>query len=166
MYKIAQSYGFEIDVWSVGTIYAELAIRKPLFRGRDYADQLRKILGVLGTPPEDEVAAIPDVGAREFVRSLPRYERVPWRALWADATPDEEALLDGLLAFNPAHRLTVRQCLASRVFAAIRDEHSETVAADTLRFAFVDDDLATLDDVNQHLAAELAAAERERRTRE
>jgi serine/threonine protein kinase len=38
---IAQSYGFEIDVWSAGTIYAELALRKPLFRGKDYADQVR-----------------------------------------------------------------------------------------------------------------------------
>ncbi len=152
-------------MWSVGTIYAELAIRKPLFRGRDYADQLRKILGVLGTPPEDEIAAIPDAGARDFVRSLPHYERVPWRALWVDATVDEEALLDGLLAFNPVHRLSVQKCLESRVFAAVRDEQSEMVAAEVLRLPFVDDRLVTLDDVNSFLAVELTAADRERHAR-
>ena len=39
-------------MWSVGCIFAEMLGGKPLFKGRDYVDQLNQILGVLGTPDE------------------------------------------------------------------------------------------------------------------
>ena len=48
-----KAYGFEVDVWSVGCIMAELLTRKPLFAGNDLQDQLRKIFAVLGTPEPD-----------------------------------------------------------------------------------------------------------------
>lgn len=34
-------YSFPVDVWSVGCIFAELILRKPLFPGDDYIDQVR-----------------------------------------------------------------------------------------------------------------------------
>jgi tRNA A-37 threonylcarbamoyl transferase component Bud32 len=34
-------YSYPIDVWSVGCIFAELILRKPLFPGDDYIDQVR-----------------------------------------------------------------------------------------------------------------------------
>ena len=34
-------YSYPIDVWSVGCIFAELLLRKPLFPGEDYIDQVR-----------------------------------------------------------------------------------------------------------------------------
>ena len=36
-------YSYPIDVWSVGCIFAELILRKPLFPGDDYIDQVRQI---------------------------------------------------------------------------------------------------------------------------
>jgi len=36
----SHTYGAGVDVWSVGCILAELLLRKPLFAGRDYLDQL------------------------------------------------------------------------------------------------------------------------------
>ena len=49
-------YSYPIDVWSVGCIFAELILRKPLFPGDDYIDQVRSYLKfcqsiVLYTPP-------------------------------------------------------------------------------------------------------------------
>ena len=35
-------YSYPIDVWSVGCIFAELILRKPLFPGDDYIDQVRR----------------------------------------------------------------------------------------------------------------------------
>jgi serine/threonine protein kinase len=61
---LANSYSFALDVWSVGTIMAELLLRKPLFMGKDYADQLVRIIAILGTPSPNQIAAIPDAGAR------------------------------------------------------------------------------------------------------
>jgi mitogen-activated protein kinase 7 len=47
-----RTYTKAIDLWSVGCIFAELLTGKPLFKGRDYVDQLNQILGILGTPSD------------------------------------------------------------------------------------------------------------------
>lgn len=39
----AEKYGPEIDMWSVGCIFAELLTREPLFQGKDEVDQLSKV---------------------------------------------------------------------------------------------------------------------------
>src|ERR1700761_1691918 len=46
----AEEYGFEIDLWSVGCIFAELLTKDPLFQGKNEVDQLSKIFALLGTP--------------------------------------------------------------------------------------------------------------------
>jgi len=51
-------YTTAIDVWSIGCILAELLLGKPLFKGKDYVDQLNKVLDVLGTPDEDVIRKI------------------------------------------------------------------------------------------------------------
>lgn len=155
---VAQSYGFEIDVWSAGTIYAELVLRRPLFRGKDYADQLRKILGILGTPSDEEIEAVPDSGARDFIRSLPKYPRVPWVTLFPNLAREEIALIDAMLAYNPKQRFTVAQALSSPVFDQIRDTASEVVEPHTLHLDFDDAKLESFEDVNRAINAELERA--------
>ncbi|ORC89908.1 putative protein kinase [Trypanosoma theileri] len=46
-------YGFAVDMWSVGCIFAEMVTGKPLFSGRTDVDQLVKIFHLLGTPTPD-----------------------------------------------------------------------------------------------------------------
>lgn len=46
----AEEYGFEIDVWSVGCIFAELVTREPVFQGKNEVSQLSEIFSLLGTP--------------------------------------------------------------------------------------------------------------------
>ncbi|EKF26057.1 protein kinase, putative [Trypanosoma cruzi marinkellei] len=43
-------YGFAVDMWSVGCIFAEIVTRKPLLKGRTDVEQLIKIFQLLGTP--------------------------------------------------------------------------------------------------------------------
>jgi tRNA A-37 threonylcarbamoyl transferase component Bud32 len=40
-------YSYQIDVWSVGCIFAELILRKPYFPGDDYIDQVRRLIATL-----------------------------------------------------------------------------------------------------------------------
>jgi mitogen-activated protein kinase 7 len=54
-------------MWSVGCILAELLGGKPIFKGRDYVDQLNLILNMLGTPTEDTLRRVGSPRAQESV---------------------------------------------------------------------------------------------------
>lgn len=50
----AEEYGFEIDMWSIGCIFAELLTREPLLQGKTEVDQLAKILVLAGGTPSND----------------------------------------------------------------------------------------------------------------
>jgi dual specificity tyrosine-phosphorylation-regulated kinase 1 len=52
-------YGPPIDMWSLGCILMEMHTGEPLFCGLNEADQLAKIIDVLGPPPEIMLRASP-----------------------------------------------------------------------------------------------------------
>ena len=47
-------YSYSVDMWSVGCIFAELFLKKPLFMGNSDVDQLYKIFEILGLPNESD----------------------------------------------------------------------------------------------------------------
>ena len=47
------SYSTSIDIWSIGCIFAELVMMKPIFAGKNNEQQLNAIFKVLGTPSTD-----------------------------------------------------------------------------------------------------------------
>lgn len=47
-------YGTPIDIWSVGCIFAELAMGRTLFEGSGNLDQLHKIIKTMGAPTQQE----------------------------------------------------------------------------------------------------------------
>lgn len=61
----AEEYNTEIDMWSVGCIFAELLVGKPIFPGQNEMDQLEKIQNVMGCPTE---------------QSMPGMSRLQWCA--------------------------------------------------------------------------------------
>lgn len=56
---------------SVGCILAELLYRKPLFPGKDYIDQLKLIIKMLGSPSDADLEFISSHKARDYIKSLP-----------------------------------------------------------------------------------------------
>ena len=46
-------YGPEVDMWSVGCIFAELLMGKALFPGKDDPDQIDRITKLCGSITED-----------------------------------------------------------------------------------------------------------------
>ncbi|CAI7619246.1 hypothetical protein N7455_009767 [Penicillium solitum] len=104
-----RQYSTGVDMWSVGAIFAEMCTRKPLFPGDSEIDEIFKIFRILGTPGEDiwpGVTSFPDYKATFPKWKRPDVEIVPGL---------EEAgcqLLESLLEFDPAHRLSAKQaCL-------------------------------------------------------
>jgi mitogen-activated protein kinase 1/3 len=47
-----------IDIWSIGCIFAEVLIGKPLFPGKNVVHQLDLITDLLGTPPLDAISKV------------------------------------------------------------------------------------------------------------
>ena len=64
---LGTTYATPVDLWSCGCILAELITRKPLFPGLNEQDQLSRILGVLGTPAEEDWPSDTDVMRDNFL---------------------------------------------------------------------------------------------------
>uniref|UniRef100_A0A7E4ZXH6 Stress-activated protein kinase JNK n=1 Tax=Panagrellus redivivus TaxID=6233 RepID=A0A7E4ZXH6_PANRE len=77
-------YSTNVDVWSVGCIFAEMILARTLFPGAHYIDQWTKIIEILGTPNDDLISRLtPHAGA--YIKSRPVYDAVPWTALFPNA---------------------------------------------------------------------------------
>lgn len=50
----APAYGYGVDIWAVGCIFAELMLRTPYLAGESDMAQLQIIFKALGTPTEEE----------------------------------------------------------------------------------------------------------------
>ena len=61
----SKAYSKAIDIWSTGCILAEMLGRRPLFPGKHYLDQLNRILNVIGTPSERDLASIQNEKVRQ-----------------------------------------------------------------------------------------------------
>lgn len=46
-------YAFEVDLWSIGCLFAEMALGEALFSGESEVEQLFKIFKFVGAPSED-----------------------------------------------------------------------------------------------------------------
>ncbi|KNC54411.1 CMGC/MAPK protein kinase [Thecamonas trahens ATCC 50062] len=159
-------YTKAMDVWSIGCIFAELLLRRPLLPGRDFLHQLQLIVSVLGTPAPDDLAGIKSDRARRYMQGLPHQDRADFARLFPSATPAALDLLSGLLEFNPDKRLTVEEALAHPYMADIHDPSDEPVADEPFNFAWEQSALThasvrhmlTLEAVSYHPdAAELIA---------
>ena len=121
----SSEYSKAIDIWSVGCIMAELLSRTPLFPGQDYLDQVRRIIGVLGTPSQEDISFIESVQARKYIKNLPKRNRQCFSTLFPKSNPMALDLLSKMLVFNPKQRYTVDQCLSHPYFEGLHKEEDE-----------------------------------------
>ncbi|KAA8917712.1 hypothetical protein TRICI_000151 [Trichomonascus ciferrii] len=140
-----QSYTKAIDIWSVGCILAELLGGKPLFKGKDYVDQLNQILHILGTPTEETLRRIGSQRAQEYVRGLPYMPKIPFQQLFPHANPEALDLLEKMLAFDPMDRITVQDALEHPYLRIWHDPSDEPVCQEEFDFSFeAVDDMETM----------------------
>ncbi|KAH7890751.1 kinase-like protein [Phlebopus sp. FC_14] len=114
-----------VDVWSIGCIFAELLLGRPLFKGKDYVDQLNKIFDVLGTPEANVIDRIGSEKAQAYVRSLPVKESISLTKLLPVADLQALDLLEKMLSFDPMSRITVSDALAHPWLATYHEETDE-----------------------------------------
>lgn len=70
-------YSHKMDVWSVGCIFAELFLRRPLFHASSDSQHLLAVCDVLGIPTEETFPGLYHLPqTKTMMRSLPRWNRV------------------------------------------------------------------------------------------
>lgn len=136
-----QEYTKAIDVWSVGCIFAELLGRKPLFPGDDYIHQLQIICDKLGTPTDEDLNFVTSEKARRFMRSQPKKVKVPFSKVYPDANSRALDLLDKMLVFNPASRISVDEALAHPYLESLHNIEDEPNAENNFSFEFEKENL-------------------------
>ncbi|XP_054462817.1 mitogen-activated protein kinase 3 [Anoplopoma fimbria] len=136
----SKGYSKSIDIWSVGCILAEMLSNRPIFPGKHYLDQLNHILGVLGSPSQDDLNCIINMKARNYLQSLPHKPRIPWEKLY-NADSKALDLLGRMLTFNPVKRISVEEALAHPYLEQYYDPSDEPVAEEPFTFTMELDDL-------------------------
>jgi serine/threonine protein kinase len=125
-----EAYDFKIDVWSTGCILAELLMRNPIFPGDDYKQQLNLIFNILGTPTEQDMAAITNEFAMQYIASLPTRPKVPLaKVIGRAVNPLAIDLLEKMLTFDPKKRLSVDEALAHPYLSSLHDPKIEVTCA-------------------------------------
>lgn len=65
-----------MDMWSVGCILAEMLRNRPIFPGNHYLDQINRILGVLGSPSQEDLECIINDRVSAAIQLIHRINKV------------------------------------------------------------------------------------------
>ncbi|CAB4288444.1 unnamed protein product [Prunus armeniaca] len=109
-------YGLEIDLWSLGCIFAELLTLEPLFPGTADIDQLSRIISVLGNLTEEVwpgCVKLPDYRIISFNKVE---NPVGIEACLQNRSPNEISLVKKLICYDPARRATTMELLQDKYF--------------------------------------------------
>ncbi|MEW5298717.1 MAG: hypothetical protein WDW36_001806 [Sanguina aurantia] len=149
-------YSPSIDTWSIGCIFAEVLLGKPLFPGRNVVHQLELITDLLGSPSAEVINKVRNEKARRFLTNMRRKPGVPFEQHFPRADKVALLLLHKLLAFDPADRPTSEEALADPYFAGLHSVSREPVAQPLSRMAFeFDRRKLTLEDVRDLIYREI-----------
>ncbi|KAG2426711.1 hypothetical protein HYH02_014751 [Chlamydomonas schloesseri] len=149
-------YSPAIDIWSVGCIFAEVLLGKPLFPGRNVVHQLELITDLLGTPSPEVIAKVRNEKARRFLLNMRPKPGIPFETHFPRADRSALRLLRRLLAFDPAERPTAEEALADPYFTGLHCVAREPVAQPISKLAFeFDRRKLSLEDVRELIYREI-----------
>lgn len=116
----ATQYTTAIDIWSMGCVFAEMMLGRPIFPGDSSVDQLVEIIKVLGTPTKDQIYAM-NPGYKES--RLPNLQGQPWSKVFKRNLPaDALDLLSKMFIYKPNERITALDALLHPYFDDLRSQ--------------------------------------------
>jgi len=121
----ARQYDEKVDEWSVGCIFAELLLRKPLFPGGNHIDQLKLIFNLIGTPAANTLDWIKTPEAKQWVQRMAPSKGKSLEKILTKATPDALDLVTKMLRLDPSKRISVVEALEHPYFMELHDPAKE-----------------------------------------
>jgi len=121
----ARQYDEKVDVWSVGCIFAELLLGKPLFPGGNHIEQLKIIFQVCGKPEDLSWIRTPEAAA--WVKNMTPYPGKDFTKVFKMVTPEGLQLLRSTLALDPTQRISVVDALELPYLSQYHDPSTETI---------------------------------------
>ncbi|KAG8957454.1 kinase subunit of RNA polymerase II carboxy-terminal domain kinase I [Tulasnella sp. 419] len=125
-------YGPEVDMWSAGTIMLELYTKKPIFQGNDEIHQLDVIYKIMGTPTPEVWPSFSDMPWYELVKPTEFHKNHFRSAFTKYLSPAALDLAEGLLAYDPAKRMTASQALKAPFFVSELPKMEQPVGLSSL----------------------------------
>ncbi|KAK7242348.1 mitogen-activated protein kinase [Aureococcus anophagefferens] len=124
-----QAYGSPVDLWSAGCILGEMVTRAPLFPGTDIVHQVRLVVQTLkAARPEDfdaaGVAFVENAMAHDYVERVQPAPIDGWISVAPGLAGTDRGLdmLDKLLRFDPANRLTAAAAMDHPFLSVMKQE--------------------------------------------
>uniref|UniRef100_A0A914XJU4 Protein kinase domain-containing protein n=2 Tax=Plectus sambesii TaxID=2011161 RepID=A0A914XJU4_9BILA len=103
-------YSMAVDIWSIGCIFAEMAMKKPLFHGDSEIDELFRIFRILSTPTEEVWKGVGDLP--DFKPTFPKWHDNKLASHVGSVMDDKAVdLLQQMLIYDPALRVTAKKIL-------------------------------------------------------
>ncbi|KAL1563131.1 Cyclin-dependent kinase C-2 C [Salvia divinorum] len=110
----ATSYGEAIDLWSIGCVFAEMFVGRPLLKGRTEVEQLHKIFKLCGTPAEDYWRSSKLPLAHMFKPQQSYESTIHERC--REFPKGAISLIETFLSFEPRKRGSASSALSSKYF--------------------------------------------------
>lgn len=107
------SYGTYVDMWSVGCVFAEFFVGRPILKGRTEVEQLHQIFKLCGTP-SDEYWNKSRLPLAAMFRPQHAYES-SLRESCKELPRSAVDLIYTLLSVEPEKRVTARSALQAEV---------------------------------------------------
>lgn len=148
-------YGPAVDMWSLGCIFGEVLIGKPIFPGNSTSNQLDLILEITGKPTQEDIESTNSDMAGSILDSLAPTTKKSMKEKFPRVSPEALDLLTKLLAFNPNKRPTAEETLEHPYLADFHNPNDEPVAQKTMTIPIDENRKASIREYRDELYKEI-----------
>ncbi|XP_004927281.3 extracellular signal-regulated kinase 2 [Bombyx mori] len=154
----SKNYTKGIDMWSLGCILAEMLVGEPLFPGTSTVNQIERIMATLPRPSNEDITAVCSGYGSALIREQASHNGGGGSlATRLACTPrDASDLVQKLLVFNPAKRLSAELALNHEYVSKFHRERDEPTLPSDVLLPLRDDKQMSVDDYRNKLYSIMA----------
>lgn len=109
-----KSYGFSLDLWAVGCIFAEMFLGRPIFQGEGEISILNKINSIIGAITPD---LLPNIDSLKSYLTFNNPDDPLFPSLFKNCCDPFKNLIKNFLRLDPNKRISAKDSLFSEYFS-------------------------------------------------